>query len=169
MIFWLILATISLDNIRILLGEIWCWSPLGLKGLIQPTQFSTPEKTKRRMGASFWCYDFWDHLGGQALLMIGGWHPSIQASSRYASSLANFPDKLDRWRQIRNRRGRLGRRLGGWYSRQSLSNAYPPKQSQNSLNQKLIPNLPIVYGVGNAGTPIIWTLSMTPLVSLLTL
>ena len=25
---------------------------------------------------------------------------------------ANFPDKLDRWRHIRNRRGRLGTRLG---------------------------------------------------------
>ena len=169
MIFWLILATISLDSIRILLGEIWCWSPLGLKGLIQLTQFSTPEKTKRGMGPSFRCYDFWDHLGGQALLMIGGWHPSTQASSRYLSSLANFPDKLDRWRQVRNRWGRLGMKLGGWYSRQSLSNACPPKQSQSSLHQKLIPSLPIVHGVGNAVTPVIRTLSMTPSVTLLTL
>ena len=34
MIIWLILITISLDNIWILLGENWCWSLLGLKGLI---------------------------------------------------------------------------------------------------------------------------------------
>ena len=87
------------------------------------------------MGLSFRCYDFWDHSSGQALLMIGGWYPSTQASSRYPSSLTNFPDKLDRWRQIRHRRGRLGTRLGGWYSRQSLSNACPPKRSQNSLHQ----------------------------------
>ena len=35
-IIWLILVTISLDNIRILLGENWCWSLLGLKGLKPP-------------------------------------------------------------------------------------------------------------------------------------
>ena len=137
--------------------------------LIQPSQLSTPEKTKREMDTSFRCYDFWDHLSGQTLLMIGGWHPSTQGSSCYPSSSVNFPDKLDRWRQIRNRWGWLGTRLSGWYSTQSLSNACPPKQSQNSLHQKLIPSLPIVQGVGNAGTPIIRTLSMTPLVSLLTL
>ena len=34
MIIWLILITISLDNLWILLGENWCWSLLGLKGLI---------------------------------------------------------------------------------------------------------------------------------------
>ena len=34
MIIWLILITISLDNVWILLGENWCWSLLGLKGLI---------------------------------------------------------------------------------------------------------------------------------------
>ena len=34
MIIWLILITISLDNIWILLGENWCWSLLGLKGFI---------------------------------------------------------------------------------------------------------------------------------------
>ena len=34
MIIWLILITISLDNLCILLGENWCWSLLGLKGLI---------------------------------------------------------------------------------------------------------------------------------------
>ena len=33
-IIWLILITISLDNLWILLGENWCWSLLGLKGLI---------------------------------------------------------------------------------------------------------------------------------------
>ena len=33
-IIWLILITISLDNIWILLGENSCWSLLGLKGLI---------------------------------------------------------------------------------------------------------------------------------------
>ena len=46
--------------------------------------------------------------------------PRTQASSRYPSyqrrlrtecDSANFPDKLDRWRHIRNRRGRLGTRL----------------------------------------------------------
>ena len=166
MIFWLILATISLDSIRILLGEIWCWSPVGLKGLIPPTQFPLLKKLKGKWVQAFGATisGIVGFLGGQALLMIGGWQPSTQASSRYQSYLANFPDKFDRWLQIRNRRGQLGRRLGGWYSRQSLSNACPPKQSQNSLHQKLIPSLPIVHGVGNAGTPI-----MTPLVSLLTL
>ena len=34
MIIWLILITISLDNIWILLGENWCWSLLELKGFI---------------------------------------------------------------------------------------------------------------------------------------
>ena len=34
MIIWLILITISLDNVWILLGENWCWSLLGLKGFI---------------------------------------------------------------------------------------------------------------------------------------
>ena len=33
-VIWLILITISLDNVWILLGENWCWSLLGLKGLI---------------------------------------------------------------------------------------------------------------------------------------
>ena len=46
--------------------------------------------------------------------------PRTQASSRYPSyqgrlgtecDSANFSDKLDRWRHIRNRRGRLGTRL----------------------------------------------------------
>ena len=32
-----------------------------------------------------------------------------------------------------------------------ISNAGPPKRSQNSLRRKLIPNLPIVSGVGNKG------------------
>ena len=35
-------------------------------------QFPTPEIT-RGMGTSFKCNDFWDCLGGQVLLMIGGW------------------------------------------------------------------------------------------------
>ena len=30
-------------------------------------------ETTRRMGTSFKCNDFWDCLGGQVLLMIGGW------------------------------------------------------------------------------------------------
>ena len=34
MIIWLILITSSHDNVWILLGENWCWSLLGLKGLI---------------------------------------------------------------------------------------------------------------------------------------
>ena len=42
------------------------------------------------------------------------------------SAIANFPDKLDRWRHIRNRQGRLGTRLGaghksGFESRQVWS------------------------------------------------
>ena len=39
---------------------------------IMAGQFPTPETT-RRMGTSFKCNDFWDCLGGQVLLMIGGW------------------------------------------------------------------------------------------------
>ena len=39
---------------------------------IMAGQFSTPETT-RGMGTSFKCSDFWDCLGGQVLLMIGGW------------------------------------------------------------------------------------------------
>ena len=35
-----------------------------------PTQFPTPE-TIGRLGISFWCNEFWDRLGGQALLIIG--------------------------------------------------------------------------------------------------
>ena len=53
----------------------------------------------------------------------GSNQPLTKASSRYPSyqrrlgteceaSSANFPDKLDRWRHIRNRRGQLGTRLG---------------------------------------------------------
>ena len=33
-IIWLILIDVALDNLWILLGENWCWSLLGLKGLI---------------------------------------------------------------------------------------------------------------------------------------
>ena len=36
-------------------------------------QLPTPE-TLGRMGTSFGCSDFWDCLGGQALVMIGQWH-----------------------------------------------------------------------------------------------
>ena len=35
-------------------------------------KFVTPETT-RRMGTSFRRSDFWDRLGGQALLVIGSW------------------------------------------------------------------------------------------------
>ena len=35
--------------------------------------FTTPE-TLRGMGTSFWRSDFWDRLGGQALVMIGRWY-----------------------------------------------------------------------------------------------
>ena len=35
-----ILMTILFDKSLILQGEIWCWSPLGLKGLIQSTPFN---------------------------------------------------------------------------------------------------------------------------------
>ena len=35
MIIWLILIDVALDNLWILLGENWCWSLLGLKGLKQ--------------------------------------------------------------------------------------------------------------------------------------
>ena len=31
-------------------------------------------ETPWRMGTSFWRGDFWDHLGAQALVMIGGWY-----------------------------------------------------------------------------------------------
>ena len=40
MIISLILITLSLDKIWILLGENWCWSPLGLKGLTQISTFT---------------------------------------------------------------------------------------------------------------------------------
>ena len=54
-----------------------------------------------------------------------GFQPRTQASSRYPSYqrrlgtecdrvLGEFPDKLDRWRHIWNRRGRLGTRLRGF-------------------------------------------------------
>lgn len=39
---------------------------------IMAGQFPTPETT-RGMGTSFKCNDFWDCLGAQVLLMIGGW------------------------------------------------------------------------------------------------
>ena len=39
---------------------------------IMAGQFPTPETT-RGMGTSFKCSDFWDCLGEQVLLMIGGW------------------------------------------------------------------------------------------------
>ena len=35
-------------------------------------KFLTPE-TRRKMGTNFRRSDFWDRLGGQALLMIGSW------------------------------------------------------------------------------------------------
>ena len=38
-----------------------------------------------------------------------------------AEASANFPDKLDRWRHIRNRRGRLGTRLEQCVTRSSSS------------------------------------------------
>ena len=54
-----------------------------------------------------------------------GFQPRTQASSRYPSYQrrlgtecdrvrGEFPDKLDRWRHFRNRRGRLGTRLRGF-------------------------------------------------------
>ena len=54
----------------------------------------------------------------RCFLVYGSLQPRTQACSRYPSDQrrlgteANFPDKLDRWRHIRNRRGRLGTRLG---------------------------------------------------------
>ena len=39
-------------------------------------------------------------------------YPSYQRRLRTECDSANFPDKLDRWRRIQNRRGRLGMRLG---------------------------------------------------------
>ena len=36
----LILMTFSLDCVLIILGENWCWSLLGLKGLISPCALS---------------------------------------------------------------------------------------------------------------------------------
>ena len=43
----------------------------------------------------------------------GGHHTSKEEShaASYPGQFANFPDKLDRWRHIRNRRGRLRTRL----------------------------------------------------------
>jgi len=37
-------------------------------------QFLTPEPYMRGMRLSFRRNDFWDHLGGQALVMIGRWY-----------------------------------------------------------------------------------------------
>ena len=43
----LILITFSFDNLWILLGENWCWSPLGLKGL-NNNKFDSSNKTFHR-------------------------------------------------------------------------------------------------------------------------
>ena len=42
----LILITVSLDNVRILSGENWCWSLLGLKGLSHLVILHTKKSSK---------------------------------------------------------------------------------------------------------------------------
>ena len=37
------------------------------------------------MGTSFWSKDFWDHLGEQALLMIGQWYPKATVNQSLLS------------------------------------------------------------------------------------
>ena len=55
------------------------------------------------------------------------------------SAIANFPDKLDRWRHIQNRLGRLGTRLLAWW--------YKLKATGNmltDLNHKISSRIPPV-------------------------
>ena len=55
------------------------------------------------------------------------------------SAIANFPNKLDRWRHIQNRRGRLGTRLLAWW--------YKLKATRNmltDLNHKITSRIPPV-------------------------
>ena len=37
------------------------------------------------MGTNVWHKDFWDHLGGQALLMIGQWYPKATVNQSLLS------------------------------------------------------------------------------------
>ena len=49
----LILITFSLDDVWILLGENWCWSPLGLKGL---NHLLGDKPSGLSMGQGFWYF-----------------------------------------------------------------------------------------------------------------
>ena len=67
----------------------------------------------------------------RCFLVYGSLQPRTQACSRYPSDQrrlrteANFPDKLDRWRHIRTRRGRLGTRLGSLIFHAHISLSHP--------------------------------------------
>ena len=50
-------------------------------------------KTRGRMGTSFGHSDFWDHFGGQALVMIGGWY----SRQPLTSLLANLNNPRNRY------------------------------------------------------------------------
>ena len=60
------------DSPIVLFSTTSTQSLLSVKPQSQIGQFPSPE-TLGRMGTSFWRRDFWDSLGGRALVMIGRW------------------------------------------------------------------------------------------------
>ena len=95
-IIWLIiLLTISLDNVWILLGENWCWSLLGLKGLIDLLScFGT-------FPAYFWSnckltgWDFRDKTDNRSDHSLFAWPLSVEADSMNKSTLHHSLSCLD--------------------------------------------------------------------------
>ena len=59
------------DSPIVLFSTTSTQSLLSVKPQSQIGQCPSPE-TLGRMGTSFWRRDFWDSLGGRALVMIGG-------------------------------------------------------------------------------------------------
>ena len=68
-IIWLILIDVALDNLWILLGENWCWSLLGLKGL---TKYCT-----RRLCLEVQPVSFYIHVPilTESIPFIDKWYP----------------------------------------------------------------------------------------------
>ena len=90
----LILITFSLDDVWILLGENWCWSPLGLKGL---NHLLGDKPSGLSIGQGFWYF-------AEKKQNFAGF-------SR-ANSRKNWPISRDfRWKKVKIR-GKIGRSCG---------------------------------------------------------